>query len=71
MISAVGMMMMKVAAETSSEGVMAGPLAEVGVVEVNPCVITFNESPPPPPCFNWPMFRYTTTIAKRFPWAAV
>lgn len=30
--------MKKVIAETSPEGVVTGPLAEVGVVEVNPCV---------------------------------
>lgn len=44
MISAVGMMMRKVTAEMSPEGVMA----EVGVVEVNVCVITFTNHPPLP-----------------------
>ena len=36
-MSIVGIIVRKVTAETSSEGVMAG----VGVVEVNPCVFTF------------------------------
>ena len=36
-MSIVGIIVRKVTAEMSSEGVMAG----VGVVEVNPCVFTF------------------------------
>lgn len=40
-MSIVGVIMRKVTAEMSSEGVMAGPLAGTGMVEVNPCVFSF------------------------------